>query len=119
MLAKTIQLSDTGSVLNLRSYLPSVFSRIREVSGVVEQEFDEEWDPLIVAQNFASKGSGKSGALFVVSKTKKYLLKTLRKEEKDSLKKMAPDLAEVRFEHPKKSSLGLPSSISDSNDRQK
>jgi len=76
--------------------MPSLFTRIRAASGVSEPEFEEEWDPLIVAQNFASKGSGKSGALFVMSKTRKYLLKTLRKEEKDALVEMAVELAEVR-----------------------
>jgi hypothetical protein len=83
--------------LYLKSYLPSIFSRIRTLSGVSDEEFEEEWNPTIVAQNLAAKGAGKSGALFVASKNRKFLLKTLRKEEKDTLKAMATDLAQVRY----------------------
>lgn len=98
LLKKTIQASG-GRTLIVKSYQPSIFTQIRASSGVSEQDFQSEWDPAAIAEKVASKGAGKSGSLFVSSKTGKYLLKTLRKEEKDALKKMARELAYVRPNH--------------------
>lgn len=96
MLRKTIRSSGKLQTLKIKSYEPSTFSRIREVSGVTDDEFRAEWDPQTVANNVASKGAGKSGALFVVSNTRKFLLKTLRKDEKDKLRELSHDLLGVR-----------------------
>lgn len=82
--------------LKIKSYEPSTFTRIRGVSGVTDDEFRAEWEPQTVANNVASKGAGKSGALFVVSKTGKFLLKTLRKDEKDKLRELSHGLLSVR-----------------------
>lgn len=99
LLRKTIRSSGKNRYLKLKSYEPSVFSQIRQVSGLLDSEFIEEWDPDFVAQNTATKSAGKSGALFIISKNRRYFLKTLRKEEKDALKAMASDLAKVRILH--------------------
>lgn len=82
--------------MKVKSYEPSVFSQIRAVSGVTDEEFRDEWNPDTVANNVAAKGAGKSGALFVASKTRRFLLKTLRKDEKDALRAMSHGLLKVR-----------------------
>lgn len=99
LLSKTLRSSGINRYLKLKSYEPSVFSRIRQASGLLESELIEEWDPDFVAQHTATKSAGKSGALFIISKTRRFFLKTLRKEEKTALKAMASDLAKVRILH--------------------
>jgi hypothetical protein len=96
LLAKTIRCSGKDKYLKLKSYHPSIFASIREASGVKEQVFLEEWDPDSIAHNTPNTGAGKSGALFVVSRSRRFLLKTLRREEKDTLRAMAPGLLRVR-----------------------
>eukprot|EP01130_Rhizamoeba_saxonica_P006041 TRINITY_DN2394_c0_g2_i1.p1 TRINITY_DN2394_c0_g2~~TRINITY_DN2394_c0_g2_i1.p1 ORF type:complete len:412 (-),score=95.45 TRINITY_DN2394_c0_g2_i1:69-1304(-) len=70
--------------ISLEEYYPSVFADIRRMYGITQEELLEEWN--IPEENLVSEGSaGKSGSLFIMSNTRKFMIKSIEKSEKDRL----------------------------------
>eukprot|EP01122_Echinamoeba_exundans_P011050 TRINITY_DN4269_c0_g3_i1.p1 TRINITY_DN4269_c0_g3~~TRINITY_DN4269_c0_g3_i1.p1 ORF type:complete len:795 (+),score=203.61 TRINITY_DN4269_c0_g3_i1:107-2491(+) len=74
-------------LLKFKDFAPKVFHQIRKVFNVSESEllFSFRYDNLD-----AFKGAGKSGAFFIFTRDKRFILKTATKEERDFLWELLP-----------------------------
>lgn len=79
--------------VKVRKYAPQVFHHIRKIDGFSLSDVIASLDPIknlsIIKENFASGGRSANPILF--THDKKFLLKTIAKEEKDVLVKMLPE----------------------------
>ncbi len=77
----------------VRKYASIIFHHIRKMDGISVDDLISSLDPIqnlsIINKSFAS--GGKSSNPIIFTHDKKLLLKTVSKEEKDSLIKMLPE----------------------------
>lgn len=71
----------------VKDFAPSVFYHIRKRLGITTQAYLTSWSDNRLARE---KTSGKSESVFVPSPDKKFILKTLTKEESKRLRKLLP-----------------------------
>lgn len=81
--SKLCSLMKSGLEVKFKQYSPNSFQQIQRIFSVNPQNLWEEW---VDNEGSLKKGAGKSGSLFLFSKTKRFILKTLPKTEKTCLK---------------------------------
>lgn len=86
-------LHDSGPVL-LKDYLPELFHQIRKLSDICTKAYIKSWD--FEAQDIPKPklGAGRSGSLFMFSKDKRFLFKTIPFHEVHTLLTILPKYAE-------------------------
>lgn len=69
-----------------------VFAKIREVNGITYEHILASLSPELNRDSAfnSGEGSGKSGSFFVFSHDKRFLIKTINKEEFNTLMEMLP-----------------------------
>ena len=87
--------------VEIRAYEPTIFSQIRQLDGIIEEELINSLMPrnnrdqiFNTSQNAASSlgnDGGNSGSFFFFTQDKKFLVKTMTVEERDLFIKMLPD----------------------------
>lgn len=91
------------------AYAPKVFYWIRNYSGVDEASFINQFSPEQFLNNLllgkytplrSTISAGASGALFFVSHDRKYIIKTISVEEKNTAKRMLKDYFNYIKDHP-------------------
>lgn len=77
----------THQLLKFKDFAPKVFNQIRQHWNVSSTDllFSFRYDNLD-----AIRGAGKSGAFFIFTKDKKFILKTATKDERDFLWELLP-----------------------------
>lgn len=88
--------------ISIISYAPQVFKFIRYVDGVDELQILTSVDPrnnryqiFKTNKGYKHNKGGKSGSFFFFTQDRKYIIKTLFKQEKDKLMAMLPKM--VKF----------------------
>jgi len=85
-------------LLKFKDFAPKVFAQIRNFFGVSHTELLKSFKTL---ENLkAIKGEGKSGAFFIFTKDRQFILKTALKEERDFLWQILPDYLKHIRENP-------------------
>ena len=73
---------------SVETVYPVLFRRMRSLVGVPEADFIADWK--LDASASAKKGSGKSGSLFASSISKRFMLKTIPRREKQTILEFLP-----------------------------
>lgn len=77
----------------MRKYAPLIFHHLLKVDGITINDFIASLDPMTnfkqIANSFASGGRSANPILF--THDRKYLIKTVSKDEKDTFIKMLPE----------------------------
>jgi len=85
-------------LLKFKDFAPKVFAQIRNYFGVQDRELLGAFKTL---ENLKSiKGEGKSGAFFIFTKDRQFILKTCFKEERDFLWQILPEYLKHIRENP-------------------
>ncbi|KAG5488431.1 hypothetical protein JIQ42_00036 [Leishmania sp. Namibia] len=85
--------------VHVTEYAPNVFSFLRQVEGVANSQFAEEWS-LPEDRLKMEMGEGRSQALFLKSKTMSFMCKTIAVEEVHVLLRVLRDYAQHIATHP-------------------
>ena len=87
-------------------YCQKVFSYIRHTQGIDEEQIISSLDPKnnrfqLFKTNTGKKHNtgGKSGSFFFFSQDRKFLIKTLRKDELDVFLELLPNMVQYLFEN--------------------
>jgi 1-phosphatidylinositol-4-phosphate 5-kinase len=94
--------SRDGTLVQLRSsnvetFRPATFRTLRSLLGVSEDDYRTDWR---IEQLTAKKGTGKSGALFATSLSRRFMLKTIKPKEKDTLLAFLPTYLDYAMANP-------------------
>eukprot|EP01125_Pyxidicula_operculata_P012927 TRINITY_DN4256_c0_g1_i4.p1 TRINITY_DN4256_c0_g1~~TRINITY_DN4256_c0_g1_i4.p1 ORF type:complete len:469 (-),score=119.42 TRINITY_DN4256_c0_g1_i4:124-1530(-) len=90
--------SDVGSdFLKFKHFAPKVFSKIRSHFGISGEQYLRSFS---LENLIAVKGEGKSGAFFIFTKDKQFVLKTTTGEERDFLLYLLPLYWQHLQKHP-------------------
>jgi len=89
--------------LDLEEYCPAVFDDVRRIFGYTNEELQEEWD--ILDEISSEESAGKSGSYFIMSKSKKFLVKSIEKSEKEMFLQMIPDYYKHMVKYQKSTTL--------------
>jgi len=73
-------------------YTPKVFSNLRYMNGIPDDVFYSSLDPVsILLSSCGEKSGGRSGSFFIQTPDKKFLLKTIPKNEAHLIRKILPN----------------------------
>ena len=96
-----------GKVIEMKDYFPDVFGLIRRREGVSTSAYTKAWTYLPQDIQIPETAAGRSGSLFLFSRDRRFLFKTIPKHEVDTLKviihsyaahiKQNPDSRLMRF----------------------
>jgi 1-phosphatidylinositol-4-phosphate 5-kinase len=84
-----IRRKDNTSDFRMKEYLPDVYCQLRELFGYAPEEIAKsfEFDPTIKMKKSAAKG----GAMFIFTKDRRFIIKTLFPHEKNTLVQMSSE----------------------------
>jgi len=84
--------AQTSAPFSVKEYSPLAFQYLRTLYGVFTEDFVSSW---IMSSNFEAKeGAGRSGALFMFSEDRRFILKTIFHNEVFTLLNMLHDYVE-------------------------
>jgi 1-phosphatidylinositol-4-phosphate 5-kinase len=97
-----IRLKRDGTHATLKSstietFRPATFRTLRSLIGMSEDEYQNDWK---FEHLTAKKGSGKSGALFATSLSRRLMLKTIKSKEKETLLAFLPHYLDYAMANP-------------------
>jgi len=88
---------DRGELLKFKDFAPKVFHQIRQLFGVSEEAYLNSFQRNNLT---AIKGQGKSGAFFIFTNDRQFILKTATGEERDFLWSVLPYYWQYVQRHP-------------------
>jgi len=95
---KNVKAEDAN--ITIKDYSPRVFADIRKLYGISTEMFMREWD-LSRADCQLSEGAGRSGSLFMFSKDRRFLMKTIPQREAITLRTILPHYHRHLTSYPK------------------
>lgn len=84
-------------LLKFKDFAPKVFAQIRAHFGITDEAYLSAFQSANIKP---SKGEGKSGAFFIFTKCKQFILKTATMEERDFLWQMLPEYWNYLLKNP-------------------
>ncbi|TDH67801.1 hypothetical protein CCR75_004803 [Bremia lactucae] len=87
-----------GTMLSFRDCAPKIFHRIRAQFNINQDFYRESFDPLRILSEHGSEG--KSGNIFYFTANKQFMVKSVPKEEFDTLRAILPNYHEYLQSNP-------------------
>jgi len=87
-------------VVKMKDFAPSVFADIRKKCGITTKQYLKEWDFLKSEIPQPKLGSGRSGSLFISSRGKGFVFKTIPMFEVETLVEILPHLHKHYVDNP-------------------
>ncbi|CEG37177.1 Phosphatidylinositol 4-phosphate 5-kinase (PIPK-D11/GPCR-PIPK/PiGK11) [Plasmopara halstedii] len=87
-----------GTMLNFRDFAPKIFHRIRAQFNIDQNFYRESFDPSRILSEHGSEG--KSGNIFYFTANKQFMVKSVPKEEFDTLRAILPHYHEYLQSNP-------------------